>query len=33
MGAVEATVERAGTKDLYSCGYLIQRKIVDIQKE
>jgi hypothetical protein len=33
MGAVEATVERADRKDLYSRGYLIQRKSVDIQKE
>jgi hypothetical protein len=33
MGAVEATVERADRKDLYSRGYLIQRKRVDIQKE
>jgi len=33
MGAVEATVARAGRKDLYSRGYLIQRKNVDIQKK
>jgi len=33
MGALEATVEWADRKDLYSLGYLIQRKSVGIQKE
>jgi hypothetical protein len=32
MGAVEATVERTDREDLYSGGYLIQRKNVDIKK-
>jgi hypothetical protein len=33
MDAVEATVEWANRKDLYSRGYLIQRKSVDVQKK
>jgi hypothetical protein len=31
MGAVEATVGREDREDLYSRGYLIQRKNVDIK--